>query len=243
MERLCRLKQDRLCHLLHIKLDNMIKKSIYIILAVAALISCKKNEEDFTLESDLITNVFAFSDPSVPDLNNTWRGVYMMESTSNEILATGQKTNTTLTYENITDKEIGFAKKNMFHDFKGPDEITNWTIINNDEIQIESDAFFFDKSPTYFEVEIEKVAYKNGLAGALGALEIPFGVSVDLSNEIKLFFNLFPEGKMERLTLTMDYNFLSTDGLERSRVYREYHMVRASAEGLGIASFTKDKYE
>ncbi len=229
----------------------MIKKSISIVLVLIAIVSCKKDEENFTLDSDLITNILKFANPDVPDIHMTWRGAYMTESTSIEVLATGEKKQVSINHYNITNRQIGFAKANMYNNFDG-DEFVDWSIINNDEIKIESNAFFFGVAPTYFDVEITSdLKYPIGPINlgisksvVLGALQIPPGLSLNFGSDLDLYLSLYPRGEVQFLRLTMDYSFLSSDKKERSRVLREYHFIRANPVGeAGVTFVPRDEYK
>jgi len=231
----------------------MIKKSISIVLVLIAIVSCKKDEENFKLDSDLITNVLQFANPAVPDIHMTWRGAYMTESTSTEILATGEKNQVSINHYNITNRQIGFAKANMYNNFDG-DEFVDWSIINNDEIKVESDAFFFGVSPTYFDVEITSdLKYPDlnefidlGISKSVvfGALQVPPGLNIDFGSDLDLYLSLYPRGEVQFLRLTMDYSFLSSNQKERSRVLREYHFIRANPVGeAGVTFVPKDEYK
>lgn len=218
----------------------MIKRSFYIVLVFFAIISCKKNEESFTLSDDLLTPIISNNSfPEFPDTESPWKGNYRLVRTSNEIVATGEKINATEHSDKIFDKKMYFAKENMKHNFSGSTKIEDWTIINNDEIKIESDAFFFDISPTYFEVEITEADY-------FGYDTIRYILGDDLEATIddsyEAVVKAFPIGKIEFLRLTMDYSFLSADKSQRSREFREYHFYRLKPTTGGFKFTTLDKY-
>jgi len=225
---------------INISLEKMIKKSFYIILVLFAIISCKKNEESFTLSDDLLTPIISHNGfPEFADTESPWRGNYRLVRTSNEIVATGEKTNATEHSDKIFDKKMYFAKENMKHNFSGSTKIEDWTIINNDEIKIESDAFFFGVSPTYFEVEIIESDYI-GYKAIKTLLGDDLEATIDDSYEVLV--GTFPVGKIEFLRLTMDYSFLSADESQRSREFREYHFYRLKPTTGGFKFTTLDKY-
>lgn len=204
------------------------------------IVACKKNEENFTISDDLLTPIISNNiDPTLPDVESPWKGNYLLVRTSNEIIATGEKTNVTENTTKILNKELYFAKQNVKHNFAASSRIEDWAAINNDEIKIESDAFFYEASPTYFDVEItesEYVGYES-IVSQLGA-----DVAATMHPSFPLFVAAFPNGKIERLRLTMDYSFLSTDQSERSREFREYHFFRLKPSGGAFIFTTRDKY-
>lgn len=218
----------------------MIKKSIYIIMVLITIIGCKKNEESFSINEDLLSPILSHAIPEIPDYHSSWNGDYLLVRTSNEIVATGEKINTTEHKTSIKDKEIFFAKKNLRHNFSNPSEIVDWVSINNDEIKIESDAFFFDVAPTYFDVEITTAAFSDykSLSVILGEDIIP---NLDPSEELILSF--FPAGEVEFLRLTMDYTFLSADESQQSREFREYHFYRIKPTTGGFIFTTLEEYK
>lgn len=205
------------------------------------IVACKKNEENFAINEDLLTPIVSNNvDPTIPDLESSWIGNYLLVRTSNEIIATGEKTNVTEHTSKIANKYMSFAKQNMKHNFNtATDRIEDWAAINNDEIKIESDAFFFDASPTYFDVEITESVY-SGYESFLSIIGPEAAASVDANTQFLL--SVFPDGKIERLRLTMDYSFLSTDQSQRSREFREYHFYRIMPSGPAFTFTTRDKY-
>lgn len=219
----------------------MIKKSLYLIFILLAVVSCKKNEENFTISEDILTPIISHPGFSnIPDITSPWKGNRLLIRTSNELVATGEKLNVTEHTEKINTREISFAKTNSKHNFSGSTKIEDWLVINNDEIKIESDAFFYEASPTYFDVEITESDYSgySSIESQLGA-----ELAASINPNFAAFLNLFPNGKIERLRLTMDYNFLSTDKTQRSREYREYHFFRLKPTAGGFLFTTLDKYE
>lgn len=217
----------------------MVKKSIYIILTLFALLSCKKNEENFTLSEDLLTPILSTQDPTIPDFPNPWKGISLLVRTSSEYAATGENITASEQTSKIYNRYMQFAKQNMKHNFSGSEKIEDWVAINNDEIKIESDAFFYNASPTYFEVEITEVPYQGfeSIVAELG--EEAANNTID--DQFKGLLDVFPGGKIERLRLTMDYNFLSSDKTQRSREFREYHFYRLNP-AIGFIFTTSDKY-
>ncbi len=219
----------------------MIKKSLYLIFIFLAVVSCKKNEEKFTISSDILNPIIEHpSIPDIYDIPSLWNGDRLLIRTSSELVATGEKINATEHTKKIFDKEIGFAETNLKHNFSGATKIEDWLVINNDEIMIESDAFFYGATPTYFDVEITESDY-NGLNSVVAQLGTDLATTLD-PNYAAFVFNLFPKGKIQRLRLTMDYNFLSSDQTQRSREYREYHFYRLKPQG-GFKFTTLEKYE
>lgn len=218
----------------------MIKKSIYLVLTFFVLLGCKKNEENFTLSEDLLTPIFSTQDPTIPDFSNPWKGIDLLVRTSTEYTATGENITVSQQTDNIYGKYMEFAKQNMKHNFSGAEKIEDWAPINNDEIKIESNAFFYDASPTYFDVEITEAPYEgyNSIVAELGE-EV---ANTTIDDLFKGLLDVFPGGKIERLRLTLDYSFLSSDKTQRSREFREYNFYRLNPS-IGFTSITLDKYE
>jgi hypothetical protein len=165
-----------------------------------SIISCKKDEESFTISDDLLTPKFSFNGYNE---YYPWKGEEMFtritvkDVTSNSVESIDEIT------EDISDKEMFFRKNNgtgeyeVIHDLTSDnsDETVVWRALNNDRIEIVSAEIEKPLASATYYYDITKVPEGPYVVGNVGSF-------MHTNYKMRLIFE-----REERVGTSMVYTF------------------------------------
>ncbi|MGB1295806.1 MAG: hypothetical protein ACPG6V_10020 [Flavobacteriales bacterium] len=201
---------------------------LVVLLSFLGLTSCKKNEESFTLEDDIVTVIHTYP-KGAGEINEDIHWVLTTATVyTSTVDATGQLIFGDTKVENGVNGQLLVAKDNslsLLYDSKK--QICKWLVVNNDQIAIDSLIWLTD-TPTKVVAEVE---YSKIKVNTLEELNNFTNYNVDPAGEIpSSMTNLSYTANIENMYWQADYAFKDPKSNNETRIIMKLDFQRVTSD-------------